>query len=175
MGEQESSITSTISHTRARPTKAASPVLAARQPSPERWTSKNPDWRKQWHDSLVFPATGKNRTTVDGDDILRLDEGEFLNDNLISFYLRYLQFKLEKERPELLKKVYIFSTFFFEKLRSTKGKINYEGVKAWTTKFDLFLTTTSLCLFTSKRTGIWPLSATWLTPSMESLSNLTSR
>ncbi|KJZ80436.1 hypothetical protein HIM_00286 [Hirsutella minnesotensis 3608] len=110
----------------------------AREPSPIRWTGQNPNWRHGWQRSLVFPATGKNRATVDDDDIVRLDEGEFLNDNLISFYLRYLQVKLENERPEVLKKVYIFSTFFFEKLRSTKGKINYEGVKSWTSKFDLF-------------------------------------
>ncbi|EMT63866.1 Ubiquitin-like-specific protease 2 [Fusarium odoratissimum] len=82
-------------------------------------------------------ASGKNRATVDRDDIQRLDEGEFLNDNIISFYLRYLQDQLEKERPEVLKKVYIFSTFFFEKLRSSRGKINYDGVKAWTARVEL--------------------------------------
>ncbi|ENH64466.1 Ubiquitin-like-specific protease 2 [Fusarium oxysporum f. sp. cubense race 1] len=82
-------------------------------------------------------ASGKNRATVDKDDIQRLDEGEFLNDNIISFYLRYLQDQLEKERPEVLKKVYIFSTFFFEKLRSSRGKINYDGVKAWTARVEL--------------------------------------
>lgn len=114
------------------------PALVVRQWSPERWTSQNPGWKNNWHRSLVFPATGKNRATVDDDDILRLDEGEFLNDNLVSFYLRYLQDRLERDQPELLKKVYIFSTFFFEKLRSTKGKINYEGVRAWTAKVDLF-------------------------------------
>lgn len=114
----------------------ASPIRC--EPSPDYWTITHPDWRKHWQRSLVFPATGKNRATVDDEDIPRLDEGEFLNDNLISFYLRYLQVKLENERPELLKKVYIFSSFFFEKLRSTKGKINYDGVKTWTAKFDLF-------------------------------------
>ncbi|PHH87802.1 hypothetical protein CDD83_8388 [Cordyceps sp. RAO-2017] len=106
--------------------------------APDGWTSQNPEWRNQWQRSLVFPATGKNRTTVDADDIPRLDEGQFLNDNIINFYLRYLQCQLEKERPELLEKVYIFSTFFLEKLRLPRGKINYDGVKAWTAKFDLF-------------------------------------
>lgn len=120
-----------------RRTRRSSPVYVPREASPERWTSQNPDWRAQWYQSLVFPATGRNRATVDDGDIPRLDEGEFLNDNLISFYIRYLQFKLENEKPELLSKVYFFSTFFFEKLRSTKGKINFEGVKAWTAKFDL--------------------------------------
>ncbi|KAJ6438473.1 sentrin-specific protease [Purpureocillium lavendulum] len=98
----------------------------------------HPGWRDQWQRSLVFPATGKNRATVDDEDIPRLDEGEFLNDNLISFYIRYLQVALERDSPEVLQKVHIFSTFFFEKLRSTKGKINYDGVKAWTAKIDLF-------------------------------------
>ncbi|PNY24339.1 Ubiquitin-like-specific protease 2 [Tolypocladium capitatum] len=121
-----------------RRTRRSLPSPIRREPSPDRWTTKHPDWRKRWQRSLIFPVTGKNRATVDDEDIPRLDEGEFLNDNLISFYLRYLQAKLENERPELLEKVYIFSSFFFEKLRSTKGKINYDGVKAWTAKFDLF-------------------------------------
>ncbi|CAJ0553616.1 Ff.00g121280.m01.CDS01 [Fusarium sp. VM40] len=108
-----------------------------RERTPDRWTAQNPDWDKDWHRSLVYPPTGKNRATVDKDDIQRLDEGEFLNDNLISFYLRYLQVQLEKERPEILEKVYIFNTFFFEKLRSNRTKINYEGVKAWTARVDL--------------------------------------
>lgn len=120
-----------------RRTRRSEPVYVTRELSPDRWTSRNPDWRQSWHKSLVFPQTGKNRAIVDDNDITRLDEGEFLNDNLISFYVRYLQFKLESEKPELLNKVYIFSTFFFEKLRSTRGKINYDGVKAWTAKFDL--------------------------------------
>ncbi|KAF5555537.1 protease ULP2 [Fusarium napiforme] len=105
--------------------------------TPKPWTVCNPGWEKKWHRSLVWPPTGKNRATVDKDDIQRLDEGEFLNDNIISFYLRYLQDQLEKERPEVLKKVYIFSTFFFEKLRSNRGKINYDGVKAWTARVEL--------------------------------------
>jgi sentrin-specific protease 7 len=102
---------------------------------PDPWTQKNPGWQSQWKKSLVYPATGKNRATVDVDDIARLDEGEFLNDNLISFYLRYLQAELERNRPEVLRKVHIFSSFFFEKLKSSA---KYEGVKSWTTKIDLF-------------------------------------
>ncbi|KAF9763629.1 hypothetical protein IL306_003033 [Fusarium sp. DS 682] len=108
-----------------------------RERTPEPWTARNPGWERKWHRSLVWPPTGKNRATVDKDDIQRLDEGEFLNDNLISFYLRYLQDQLEKEQPEVLNKVYIFSTFFFEKLRSNRAKINYEGVKAWTARVEL--------------------------------------
>ncbi|KAJ3528408.1 hypothetical protein NM208_g10211 [Fusarium decemcellulare] len=117
--------------------KRSSPAWSNRERTPDRWTFQNPGWDKDWHRSLVYPPTGKNRATVDRDDIPRLDEGEFLNDNLISFYLRYLQVELEKAHPEVLNKVHIFSTFFFEKLRSNRGKINYEGVKAWTARIDL--------------------------------------
>jgi sentrin-specific protease 7 len=113
-------------------------------PTPEQeprnlWTSENPDWAKGWDRQLVFPATGKNRATIDKADIPRLDEGEFLNDNLIIFYLRYLQKKMEEDNKELSERVYFLNTWFFEKLKPTKGRsINYEGVKAWTAKVDIF-------------------------------------
>ncbi|KAL7790829.1 hypothetical protein V8C37DRAFT_383343 [Trichoderma ceciliae] len=120
-----------------RSTRTSAPSTRRRMSSPEGWTELHPDWQISWLAPLVFPPTGKNRATVDKIDIPRLDEKEFLNDNLINFYIRYLEYKLERERPELLRKVYFFSTFFFEKLKSTKGKINYDGVKAWTAKVDL--------------------------------------
>ncbi|KAL6849354.1 hypothetical protein ACO1O0_008894 [Amphichorda felina] len=121
-----------------RRTRQSSPKIVADSVFhfPDAWTLKNPNWQSQWHKSLVFPATGKNRATVDAEDIKRLDEGEFLNDNLISFYLRYLQVQLEKQRPEVLDKVYIFSSFFFDKLKTSKTR--YEGVRGWTAKVDLF-------------------------------------
>ena len=103
-----------------------------------RWTALHPDWKKDWHQSLIWPPTGKNRTTVDEPDIYRLDEGEFLNDNLINFWLRQLQHQLETQNPDLLKRVYFFSTFFFEKLKYNNGKIDYSGVRSWTAKVDVF-------------------------------------
>ena len=102
------------------------------------WTDEHPQWGDGWDQSLIFPPTGRNRATVDKDDILRLDEGEFLNDNLINFYVRYLQVKLEKERPETLKKIHVFNTFFFSVLKPTRGGISFEAVKSWTTKLDIF-------------------------------------
>ncbi|KAK1247799.1 hypothetical protein MKX07_000687 [Trichoderma sp. CBMAI-0711] len=120
-----------------RLTRSYDPPTRRRMPSPETWTTLHPDWHESWQAPLIFPPTGKNRATVDKVDIPRLDEGEFLNDNLINFYIRHLEHRLEKERPELLRKIYFFSTFFFEKLKSTKGKINYDGVRSWTAKVDL--------------------------------------
>lgn len=94
-----------------------------------------------WKKPLTYPKVGKKKTTVEWSDLERLDEGEFLNDNLISFYLRYLEQRLEEERPELAKRVYFFNTFFFATLTNThKGRkrFNYEGVQKWTRSVDLF-------------------------------------
>lgn len=118
---------------------------APRLPSPEiefkKWTRSNPNWKKKWHCSIVYPPVGKNKATVDCADIERLDEGEFLNDNLMMFYLRWLQQRSEQESPEIANRVYFHNTFFYERLtNSEKGKsgINYENVKRWTSKVNLF-------------------------------------
>ncbi|KAI1477211.1 hypothetical protein F4774DRAFT_390137 [Daldinia eschscholtzii] len=109
-------------------------------PEPEGWTTQHVGWEKNWRNSLVFPPHGKGRATVDKDDIPRLDEGQFLNDNLIIFYLRYLQHTLEAQRPDLAQRIYFQNTYFYEKLKSTRTAqgINYDSVKAWTSRVDLF-------------------------------------
>ncbi|RWA11156.1 hypothetical protein EKO27_g3948 [Xylaria grammica] len=110
------------------------------EPIPEGWTSLNAGWEKQWRNSLVYPDTGKNRATVDKDDIQRLDEGQFLNDNIIIFYLRYLQKNLEDSNQDLATRIYFQNTFFYDKLKPTRAGqgINFDSVKTWTSKVDLF-------------------------------------
>ncbi|KDN68858.1 putative Ulp1 protease family protein [Colletotrichum sublineola] len=126
----------------SRPVLNSSPSLYSRKsPSPIPWINQNPDWVNIWDDKpLIFPATGKNRASVYRDDISRLEEGEYLNDNLIGFYLRYLQVNLERENKALADRVYIMNTYFYPKLTDVKAGrgINYEGVKSWTAKIDLF-------------------------------------
>lgn len=95
---------------------------------------------KAWESPLIYPATGKRRTEVEFGDLLRLDEGEFLNDNLIAFYLRYLEHHLEQTNPELARKVYFYNSFFLDRLVQPKGKkgINYEKVQKSTRNVDIF-------------------------------------
>ncbi|KAH6652228.1 hypothetical protein BKA67DRAFT_351143 [Truncatella angustata] len=141
---EEESITIPESPTALAPVTRASRTrsvkLIDRVPTPKGWTDEHPNWEKSWRNSLVFPPQGKNRATVDKEDIVRLDEGQFLNDNLIIFGLRYLQDQLEKERPEIAKRVYFHNTFFYDKLKPSKSGagINYDSVKGWTAKVDLF-------------------------------------
>ncbi|KAI0122885.1 hypothetical protein BJ170DRAFT_116389 [Xylariales sp. AK1849] len=118
----------------------SSRVPKSRETSPKGYTEARPQWVRKWRNSLVFPAQGKNRATVDKDDIPRLDEGQFLNDNLIIFGLRFLQFKLETEKPNLAQRIHFHNTFFYDKLKPSKSSagINYDSVKGWTSKVDLF-------------------------------------
>ncbi|KAK2024460.1 hypothetical protein LX32DRAFT_569861 [Colletotrichum zoysiae] len=120
----------------------SSPSLYSRKsPSPVSWITQNPDWVNIWDDKpLIFPAIGKNRASVYRDDISRLEEGEYLNDNLIGFYLRYLQVNMERENKALADRIYIMNTYFYPKLTDVKAGrgINYEGVKSWTARIDLF-------------------------------------
>ncbi|KAL9581847.1 MAG: hypothetical protein Q9212_003653 [Teloschistes hypoglaucus] len=96
---------------------------------------------RSWCKSLVYPKEGKKRTTVEWIDLQRLDEGEFLNDNLIAFYLRYLEVTAEQAEPTTSKKVYMFNTFFYNSLTTTETGsrgLNYDAVKRWTRNVDLF-------------------------------------
>ncbi|CAD6447021.1 f86e0419-7b05-446b-979e-77e1e9f147dd [Sclerotinia trifoliorum] len=116
--------------------KQSKPAPKARTPSPERWSEINKAWVKEWNKSVVYPRAGKKTATVDKQDIHRLDDGEFLNDNLIMFYLLWL----EQQHPELANRVYVHNTFFYASLtKAAKGKrgINYEAVERWTAKVDL--------------------------------------
>ena len=95
----------------------------------------------RWSKPLIFPKSGKKKSTVEFTDLERLDEGEFLNDNLVSFHLRHLEFRLEQKYPEIAKKIYFFNTFFFASLTNTarsKKRVNYEAVQKWTRSIDIF-------------------------------------
>ena len=96
---------------------------------------------KPWSKPLTYPKEGKKRITVEWSDLEKLDEGEFLNDNLISFYLRFLEQQLGDRKPHIAKKVYFFNSYFFATLTNThksKKGFNYEGVQKWTRSVDLF-------------------------------------
>ena len=95
---------------------------------------------RPWIKPLIYPKDGRKKTTVEFSDLERLDEGEFLNDNLIGMYLRYLESKMEENNPDIAKKVYFFNTYFYSSLTtSLKGRgFNYEAVQKWTKTVDIF-------------------------------------
>lgn len=90
---------------------------------------------------LVYPRFGKKKAEIDYNDRERLRDNEFLNDNLIGFYLRFLEDHLQRTNEEVAKRVYFFNSYFFATLTNLpKGKrcINYEAVQKWTRNIDIF-------------------------------------
>lgn len=118
----------------SRRLKSKTISLVQQDPEFHRWTHHNP--LPKWESPLIYPATGPRRTTVEVQDIDRLDDGEFLNDSIISFCLR----NLEEKYPESKDKVHIFNTFFYTALstKSNKRSFNYDAVKRWTKNIDIF-------------------------------------
>jgi sentrin-specific protease 7 len=106
-------------------------------PLPPRWTETHK--LEPWHQPVMFPTTGARRTAVDFQDIERLDEGEFLNDNLVGYALRRIE---EDMAPEHKSKVHFFNSYFFTSLTSKNGRkaFNYDAVKKWTKQKDLLST-----------------------------------
>ncbi|CAG8886231.1 unnamed protein product [Penicillium nalgiovense] len=98
-------------------------------------------FRQTWKKPLVYPRNGKKKAEVTLCDRERLLRDDYLNDNLIALYMRFLQDHLERTNKEAAKRIYFFNTYFFATLTNTprgvRG-INYGGVEKWTRNVDLF-------------------------------------
>lgn len=81
--------------------------------------------------SFVF----KDLKTLDitPDDFRKLDSGNFLNDTLINFFLKYFHQATVHPNKALADSIYLFNSFFYTKLLG-----GYNAVKKWTSKVDLF-------------------------------------
>ena len=96
---------------------------------------------QKWETPLVYPRFGKKKAEVDAQDRERLRDNEFLNDNLIGFYIRFLEDHLDRTNKEAAKRVYFFNSYFYAALTNTprnKKLINYESVQKWTRSVDIF-------------------------------------
>ncbi|XP_060774686.1 sentrin-specific protease 2 isoform X2 [Neoarius graeffei] len=80
---------------------------------------------------LILSSAFKLRITQR--DLATLQEGSWLNDEVINFYLNLVMGRAEQEAGR--RKVYCFSTFFFPKLHGG----GHAAVRRWTKAVDLFL------------------------------------
>ncbi|KAM9842019.1 sentrin-specific protease 2 isoform 1-T1 [Aulostomus maculatus] len=87
--------------------------------------------------NLVLSAAFKLRITQR--DLATLQEGGWLNDEVMNFYLSLVMEQFSDQAAGL--KVYSFSTFFYPKLRGGGGGQagGHAAVKRWTKAVDLFL------------------------------------
>ncbi|KAJ5536466.1 hypothetical protein N7513_009652 [Penicillium frequentans] len=93
--------------------------------------------REKWKKPMVYPRVGKKRAEVSVEDRDRLREDEFLNDNLIGFYLRFLEDHLQRTNKDVAERTYFFNSYFFATLKKGRG-IDYSAVEKWTRNIDLF-------------------------------------
>ncbi|XP_075410993.1 sentrin-specific protease 6 isoform X2 [Tenrec ecaudatus] len=98
---------------------------------------------------IVYPPPpAKGGISVTNEDLHCLNEGEFLNDVIIDFYLKYLV--LEKLKKEEADRIHIFSSFFYKRLNQRERRNLHETtnlsiqqkrhgrVKTWTRHVDIF-------------------------------------
>ncbi|XP_060770007.1 sentrin-specific protease 6 isoform X5 [Neoarius graeffei] len=98
---------------------------------------------------IVYPPPpAKGGISVTNEDLHCLNNGEFLNDVIIDFYLKYLF--MEKLKKEDAGRSHVFSSFFYKRLnqrerRSAPDTTNlpiqkrkHNRVKTWTRHVDLF-------------------------------------
>ncbi|KAJ2468656.1 hypothetical protein GGI02_003639, partial [Coemansia sp. RSA 2322] len=96
-----------------------------------------------------YPPDTIKSISVVGSDICRLFAGEFLNDTIIEFYLRYIGESLRAANAGLYEKCFFFNTFFFKKLSQRSRAIASSGntdpmdavygqLKKWTASVELF-------------------------------------
>ncbi|XP_063168985.1 sentrin-specific protease 6 isoform X2 [Candoia aspera] len=98
---------------------------------------------------IVYPPPpAKGGISVTNEDLHCLNEGEFLNDVIIDFYLKYLV--LEKLKKEDADKIHVFSSFFYKRLNQRERRNLQETskltiqqkrhgrVKTWTRHVDIF-------------------------------------
>lgn len=79
--------------------------------------------------NLVFVE--KFHLRITGHDLRTLNGKEWLNDEVINFYVNLIQ---ERSKDSKLPSVYAFSTFFYPKLMSS----GHSALRRWTKKIDIF-------------------------------------
>jgi Ulp1 family protease len=87
-----------------------------------------------------YPPGEKFAIVVREQDAHRLNEGEYLNDTIIEFYLRYLR---QNSEIVTFPSTYFYNTFFYNQMKrkddkSSGGEFGYEKIKKWTKNVDIF-------------------------------------
>ncbi|KZV80095.1 hypothetical protein EXIGLDRAFT_630838, partial [Exidia glandulosa HHB12029] len=69
---------------------------------------------------LVYPQPGPGSLNISRGDLTRLEPGEFLNDTLIEWGLKYWLTATGALNPKRAEETHVFSSFFYKKLNQRK-------------------------------------------------------
>ncbi|EGG17821.1 hypothetical protein DFA_08822 [Cavenderia fasciculata] len=85
---------------------------------------------------MKYPyETDESQITIIRNDMARLKDGEFLNDSIIEFYMRYIKDRYVAKDL----KTFFFNSFFFKRLTDKRNiQDGYNEVKKWSRNEDLF-------------------------------------
>ncbi|CAB1347322.1 unnamed protein product, partial [Coregonus sp. 'balchen'] len=110
--------------------------------------SLGPKPGSNWTRLIQFPPPpSKGGITVTTEDLECLDNGQFLNDVIIDFYLKYLL--LERAPQDVADRSHVFSSFFYKQLTRRDNasedstsisaqQRRHQRVKTWTRHVDIF-------------------------------------
>ncbi|KAG0618777.1 hypothetical protein M758_4G091500 [Ceratodon purpureus] len=92
---------------------------------------------------LTFPEGEDDAVTITVSDMEGLQPMRFLSNNIIDFYIKFLETRLSSEDRE---RFYFFNSFFFTKLLGNSSSfadiyecgVDYNGVRNWTGEANLF-------------------------------------
>jgi Ulp1 family protease len=122
-----------------------------------------------------YPPNFSGNISVTNEDYMCLAASQFLNDVIIDFFLKYLQYSNNGTvDQDLMAKTHIFTTFFYKRLTTkpltpkgskshpieddpdlTDSQKMYERVRKWTKKVDLFKRISSLSQSMRKHIGMF--------------------
>jgi Ulp1 family protease len=91
---------------------------------------------------LVYPPSGTGAINITQGDLNRLEDGEYLNDTLIEFGLKWVSYfiscphaqtltaclsrlwlnEIRAKNPDLADQIHVFSSFFYKKLKNNTKK-----------------------------------------------------
>uniref|UniRef100_A0A182W1W2 Ubiquitin-like protease family profile domain-containing protein n=1 Tax=Anopheles minimus TaxID=112268 RepID=A0A182W1W2_9DIPT len=111
-----------------------------KESTPEPEVVPLPELTKEQLDQMYRKLRTGNQVVVEkfnlritGNDLVTLQDLNWLNDAAINFYMELLRERSELKREQGLPKVYTMNTFFLPQLL----KMGYSGVRRWTRKVDL--------------------------------------
>eukprot|EP00183_Erythrolobus_madagascarensis_P006209 CAMPEP_0185845366 /NCGR_PEP_ID=MMETSP1354-20130828/1368_1 /TAXON_ID=708628 /ORGANISM="Erythrolobus madagascarensis, Strain CCMP3276" /LENGTH=339 /DNA_ID=CAMNT_0028545317 /DNA_START=150 /DNA_END=1169 /DNA_ORIENTATION=- len=85
---------------------------------------------------LLFPPDKRGRVSLLWEDVRRLDHCQYLNDSIIDVYLQYLL--CNEIAPCRADECFFFSSLFYQKLVSLKGRKDFTEARRWTQSVELF-------------------------------------